>query len=181
MIDTDTLRKYLDSPVEDDDVIEAFEASAQKMVEQHTGYLFDAAGNVTEYLYGMGTNALFLTRNPTADPTAVTERAQIGDAGTVITAAQSDGWVRLGSRLLRKGGSEWTLGYQYEVTYPGGYELNEEPGDVRAAVLRITGVLYRQRGSEGIASESLEDYTFRRQSEEIEEILAQLPRRGVMA
>lgn len=124
------------------------------IVEQAIGWSFSAADTFVETVEADGTGTLWLSRNPTADPTEVLEMPQVGDAGEAITAAASDGWVRDGVRLLRKAGGVWTRGYRYQVTYSAGYEAGTEPPEVVQAVLGITGILYRGRGKEGFAHET---------------------------
>lgn len=188
MIGLTELRDYLrirpDSH-DDDALLEQLEVNAVAIVETATGYSYPALGTIIEYMRGTGTEELFLQLLPTADPTEVRERLAIGDTGTAITPAQSDGWVLRGNRLLRKAGGVWVRGAEYQVTYPAGYLGDDEPADVRMAVTQIVGVLYRGRGKDGFDSETVggadSSYTYQKTEAAIKAITDTLPHRGVFA
>lgn len=184
MIDLPTLRAFLgleDDDTEDDVLLaDTIEPAAVAIVQTHTGYTYSATGNVVEYARGTGTADLYLEATAAGDPTSIIERADVGDEGTAITAAQSDGWVRRGNRLVRKAGV-WTHGHEYAITYPAGYATDAEPALIRMAVMRIVAALYRQRGHEGLRSEAIGPYTANPNSDAIRDILNDLPRRGVFA
>lgn len=186
MITLDTLRDFLRIPIDDHDddaVIELIEQNAVSMIETQTGITYPAAAaSIVEYVRGNGTPDLFLAGNLTADPTEVLERAAVGDVGEAITAAQSDGWVRRGNRLLRKADAVWTLNYEYQISYAGGYAADAGPGDVRQAVMSIVAIIYRGRGTEGSSSESIGGYSVsRNDAEQIRLIMDSLPHRPVFA
>lgn len=188
MIGLTELRDFLrlrDDEHDDDSFIMQLEANAVAMVESATGYTYPAQGPVVEYVRGTGTDELFLGLTPTADPTEVLERAKVGDVGTAITSAQSDGWVRRGGRLVRKAGAVWIRGAEYQVTYVGGFVPDTEPGDVRQAVMQIVGVLFRGRGKDGLRSETVggadSSYSYQKTDAAIKEITDALPHRGVFA
>lgn len=187
MIGLGLLRDYLrltDLQHDDDELIQELERNAVTIVESATGYRFPAEGDVVEYVKGTGTADLYLALTPTAEPSQVLERTDVGDTGTAITAAQSDGWVVRGTKLVRKAGF-WTLGAEYQVTYPGGFEPENEPGDVRQAVMQITGILYRGRGKDGFKSETVggssSSYAYDKVEDAIKAITDTLPHRGVFA
>lgn len=169
-----------DDHTDDDALLAELIPRGKAIVQTYTGYSYDDAGDVVEYVRGLGTPELFLMLNPTADPTEVLERADVGDAGAAIVAADSGGWVRRGDRLVRKGGV-WTLDYEYEVRYAGGYAPGAMPGDVKQAWLGVCAVLYRQRGKEGTKSEHIGGYSHTLTDPGMQEVLALLPRRGVFA
>lgn len=148
-----------------DPLLLQIEQQAVRVVEDYQGITYPPAGTIIEFLDGRGSDKLFLHSNPVADPTEVLDRADVGDVGTVITSAQSDGWVRRGSVLERKQ-TVWQLGHEYQVTYSGGYIYGSEPDNVRAAVTGVATRIYRKRGIEGVAgpgglkSEDVGEYSY---------------------
>lgn len=185
MIALDVLRERLNISSDDhteDELIEQLELAAVEMVQNYTNYTYAAEGSVVEYVAGLGTRDLFLLGTPTADPTEVLELPNAGDAGEVITAAADDGWERRGSKLVRKAGGVWTYGYDYKVTYAGGYAADSEPAAVREAVMQLVGYLYNNLGKEGMKSGTAGDnFSYAREQEPVKAILSTLPYRPVIA
>lgn len=194
MIDAAELQAYLNHPAELTTMVGLLEQAAVTIVETWQGIRYPAAGTQVEFIrvgrpipnsnlgvlstvWTIGNKDLFLTLNPTADPTEVLERADVGEVGTPITAAQSDGWVRRGTVLVRKG-TVWKEGFEYQVTYAGGYAAGTEPDNVRQAVKSVTLVLYNRRGAEV----SMTDLA-RTDNDEINDLLTQMaiPKRLVFA
>ena len=146
MIELLALKEWLGDPPSSEDVlVEALEVRAVAFVQRMTGRFFGTDGTtLVEVLQGASTNLLWLN-DPPASITTVEERQQIGDSWTTITAGDDDGYEFRGVRLLRKGGSLWQLGWEYQVTYLFGYAAGAEPGEVQQLVMDLVKLKYDER------------------------------------
>lgn len=163
MIALDTLKAWLGvTGTADDALLTDIEQRAVALFQDESGRYFEAVASATEFLPGTGRRRLWLQEPPTNTPT-VTEHCTAGDTGTVIVAANDDGFVvRADGQLVRKGSCVWRRCYEYEVTYQRGYVAGQEPGLVRQAVIAICEALYREnkRGSSGLKSETVVNYSY---------------------
>jgi len=155
VIGLDELKEFLNiTGNESDELLEQLEQSAVSIIETWQGITYPAAGQQVEYIRGPGASDLYLQFRPSADPTQVLERDDVGAAGTAITD-----WVRRGNFLVRKGSALWRIGSEYQVTYQGGYDL-DEPGNVRQAVKSVVALLFQRRGGELLQSETIGPYSY---------------------
>ncbi|HEX6939367.1 MAG TPA: hypothetical protein VF158_08140, partial [Longimicrobiales bacterium] len=123
-----------------------------------TGWYWGAAQEATAVLIGDGTADLWLPDHASA-VSAVVERAY--DGGTETPLAGADYALRKppgathGLRLVRRGGSVWTYGYEYVVTYTRGYTETAPasgdspadvaaPDDIRQAVTGLVTLWFEQ-------------------------------------
>ena len=147
-----------------DAVLESLEARAVAFVENQTDRYFGPVASVTEVLTGYGGAKLWLTEIPSTNPTTVVERAYLGGAEMTITDADANGFLVRTSNadawLQRRGGSVWTDGYEYEVSYARGYDADAEPGDIRQLVLDLVTLKFGLAGSEGLKSETIGGYSY---------------------
>lgn len=143
MIELDDLRTVLKDPDHaEDEYIRALETAAVAYVEKQTGKYFGTAADATEVVSGTGTADLWLP-GPVASVTSVAERAFAGDDDTAVAAADDDGYVVRGDRLVRKGGGVWARGYEYEVAYSRGAEA--APADIQEAVRKLVVLWFSRR------------------------------------
>lgn len=168
MIDVAELKTWLGNPSEPGltDLLTALEADAVGLLEYETERYFGAEVEHTEELVGDGSEKLRIRERPSAI-TSVEYRSLPGESWTAIAGGDEDGWeLRLpasesaGGILVRKNGNVWTDNYEFRVIYDFGYTPGQEPGEIRLAVMRIVSFLYRDRGREGLRSESVGDYSF---------------------
>jgi hypothetical protein len=158
MIDVATLRRWLDSPESDDDLLAILEAEAVARVEAHTGRSYGAPAERTDVILGSGTAMLFLPQGGTTITVSLVEEYMYPGAAPTVLAA-TDYEVRDG-RVVRLGGYAWYQGAEYHVTYTAGYTAGAEPPIVREVVRELVSLAYQARGSEGLQSESIADYSY---------------------
>lgn len=145
MISVDDLKLALRvTHTAEDDYITALEAAAVGYIERFTGRTFSAEVEVTEYLWGRGTDTLVLRETPGGTLTVV-ERATPGATGTTIAAGDEDGYLVRGRKLVRKNGHAWYRGYEYAATYTQGYAAGSEPDDIQNLVKQIVAHWYERR------------------------------------
>lgn len=135
MIAVSDLRKTLRlTHTRDDDQLVQLRAAAVAELERWTGLYLGPVEQVTRTVAGTGSRNLWLRDailgGAYEEDIVVLERVHPGDDPTEILAADSSGYVVGETRLERRGGSIWTYGYQYEVTYYRGFESEgTEPDD----------------------------------------------------
>lgn len=135
----------------DDAYLADLEAQAVAVVELYTGKVYPAVGERIEYVTGDGTNKLRLALAPIlSDPVVdadvvVAERSSPGGEATNIVMAEDDGFVVRDTELLRRSGGVWTSGYEYEVTYNGGYAPGSQDEKARGAVRDMVALWYTNR------------------------------------
>lgn len=170
MIDVSDLHDWLGNPDEPrvTDLLTALELRAVDIVQTETGRYFGPSTARVEYLCGDGTNVLRLRESPSS-VTTVEYRDNVGDAWTVITDTDVDGWelrppptsdIAAPASLLRKAGYVWSRTREFRVTYPFGYTAGSEPGDIRQAVMDIVAFLYQERGRQGLRGETIGDHSY---------------------
>jgi hypothetical protein len=128
MIGRDELRAIIRETRSTHDVyLAALESAAVDHLERETGHYFGDPKAVTLTLVGDGTPVLWLRDliHGASAPATVDQRSSPAASATTITASASDGYVVRGdsiSKLVRKAGLVWLLGYEYEVTFDRGYD-----------------------------------------------------------
>lgn len=128
----------------DDEYIEGLERAAVSLVEEYEGAFYGERDDVTRYLPGTGTTDLWLPETPNTVVT-VHEASYPGDEATEVIAADDDGFLVRGSRLVRKGGYTWPRGYEYTVVYNRGFTEGLEPERVHQAVRLMVARWYSNR------------------------------------
>jgi hypothetical protein len=180
VIDVATLRGWLGSPESDDDLLEELEREAVAQVESYTGHYYGPPAARVDYLDGSGGAVLWLPAAGTSlSIGTVEELAYMGADAVALT-----GYESRGSRLIRTDGYPWVLGYSYRVTYTAGYAEDTEPAMVRQVVRQLVSLAYQERGTEGLQSETIGDYSYTRTYgtgggglTAADQIMAKLPRR----
>jgi hypothetical protein len=160
MIDPEELAQHVTYPQGHAQVIRTMEAAAVAHLERMTNRYFGPPRDRIEFVQSRDGYTLYLD-GPVVPETAVVvdERVYIGGDATAIEEGTSDGFVVRDDRLLRAGGLGWP--YEYEVEYRQGYEVGEEPADVRMAVIELVRWLYGRKSVSGVyLSETLGDYSY---------------------
>ena len=99
-----------------------------------------------EHRPGGGLGRIILEELPNATTAvAVVEHVTPGDAGTVVVAGDTDGFVTRGRQLVRKGGAVWSGLREYEITYDRGYESGKEPARARQFVTGMVVYWFERR------------------------------------
>lgn len=144
-------------------------ARAIAFVEQQTHRRFGLVEAASFVLEGTGTTFLRLPEPvvvPDSDEAlVVTERQYAGGEGTEVTAFD----VRSGGNtdyLVRHGGTPWTNGWEYQVDYQRGYEVDHLPADIEQLALDLIGLRVSLRGRDGLRSESIGGYSWTRFGDE---------------
>lgn len=175
MIAIADLTQWLQAPDGDIALLSDLEPRAVAFVERSTGRHFGVSQAFVEILEGRGTDTLWLNEEP-ASITSVRERAQTGDSWTTVVEADADGFELRGARLIRKGVSKWTDGYEVEVTYNFGYAVDAEPGEIRQLVIDLVKLKYDLRDVEqGLESEKVGPVAVSYANGEFTGELAQIP------
>lgn len=138
-------------------------ARAIAFVEQQTHRRFGLVEAASFVLEGTGTTFLRLPEPvvvPDSDEAlVVTERQYAGESGATVTAFD----VRSGGNtdyLVRHGGTPWTNGWEYQVDYQRGYEVDHLPADIEQLVLYLVSIRVGRLGREGILSETIGGYSY---------------------
>lgn len=136
---------------------------ARVFIEKTTRRYFGPIQEHTEYVYGNGTRVLRLKEQVVIadedypeDSVTVNERPYPGDAETAI----DDFVIRLQeednvSQLVRTGGSVWTAGYEYAVTYERGYGVDNGPPDIAQLIIDLIEPRLGAVGEERLQSETI--------------------------
>lgn len=147
-------------------LLTALELAAADFVTGETERHFSTTATFVEMIGGSGNTVLWLNENPSA-LTSVEERLGPGESWTTITEGASDGWElqapnsrSAGARLLRKYPHRWRWGYEYRVTYDFGYDVGDEPPEIRQIVKDLVALRYADRGRQGLKSERIGDYSY---------------------
>jgi hypothetical protein len=155
MIEISALKVWLGVTVSThDDVLTALEARAVATIERELDWYFGEPRDAVEVLDGTGGAVLYL-RQPPVDGT-VTLASRSGPTGSWTTMDSTD--FELDGRALYASGI-WTRGVRnYRATYQEGFVA--APQDIEQLVLDLVAALWRGRGREGLASESIGDYAY---------------------
>lgn len=156
MLNVAYLKKHLkiEHITADDTYLADLEAAAVSAVEEYEGTHYGTAGEITHYLPGSGTTDLWLPEAPNGTDLAgedpgvsiiVHEAAYPGDDLTELVAADDDGYLVRGSKLVRKGGYLWSRGYEYTVRYNRGGLPGTAPERVQQAVRMLVARWYSHR------------------------------------
>lgn len=138
----------------DDALLTLLEAAAAGFVARYTGRYFGAEKSVVEYPIGIN-GMLYLSEIPKANTLAL--ETMSGTTGTAVAAAE----YLLEGRTLHHVYGVWSPSPRaYRATYTAGYLVNAEPSEIRAAVLDLVATRYRQKGREGLQSESIGGYGY---------------------
>lgn len=138
-------------------------------LQTQTGRYFGPPELVSEFAEGAGISRLWLRDHATHDPEAsgpdevvsVEERNVPGADPTLIgnyELRQAD----RESLLVRLGGDVWLMDFEYEVLYWRGYQVGEEPADIRALVMDLVTARWALRESFGLKSETIGGYSYTR-------------------
>lgn len=159
------LKDYLgDAPASSDDalltaLLDNVEALYERATLRPVGYYTAAATNVTEVLDGTGSSRLWLAYPIAAitsialgyDAAAPDDTLDPADATVVSFGA--------GSRVLTRTDGGWfgTVGQRRYVTVVYDHQGNL-PEDAKLPIMDVVASMYRNRGSEGMKSETLGDF-----------------------
>lgn len=131
-----------------DQRLAALEIAAVDHLQRETGRFFGPTESVTEWITGDGTDTLWLRDHANEAIATVDERSAPGGTATTITAGNDDGYLQRTddlTKLVRRNGLAWTLGYEYEVTYERGYDSGEEPKSARQIVEQLVAWWFERR------------------------------------
>lgn len=147
MIPLDDLKETLRIRLDDQDsLLVQLEEEAVEYAEGETNrYWGPLEEDYTEWLEGTGEARLWLENAPSEAPATVLERSVPGGTPTTISTLDDNGYLLRGFRLIRKGGSVWTRGHEFEVSYTRGYAPGTEPRIIRKAVRDIVAHWYKHR------------------------------------
>lgn len=143
---------------------------ARVFIEKTTRRYFGSIETHTEYVYGTGSRVLRLKEQAVIEDTdypedsiTVAERPWPGDAMTAIEGflirLQEEDKVSL---LVRTGGSVWTKGYEYAVTYERGYGIDNGPPDIAQLIIDLIEPRLTTAGGEVLQSESIGGVSYTR-------------------
>lgn len=146
-------------------LLEDIRDRALAFIETQTGRYFGPPQTVTEWVTGGG--GRYLQLSDRASVVTLTERAYPGATGaSLVEVVDGAGhWVTRENAnttfLIRSGdGSQWAAGYEYEVTYQRGYEVDQGPKDIEALLIALVGARLAIMESEGMSGESIGGYSY---------------------
>lgn len=160
------LKEYLgDAPDTDDTLLTALLDNVEALYERATlrevGYFTAAAAGVTEVLDGTGTPRLYL-----AYPIGAITSIALGYSGTDETLDVLDPAVvsyAVGSRVVaRTDGGGFGKARQPRYVHVVYDHLGNVPVDAKLPIMEVVASMYRHRGSEGMKSETIGDYSYTR-------------------
>lgn len=154
-------------PLSENANLVALEKAAVEFVQTQTRRYFGPVRDAEEVIKGTGLGHLWLRYVPVGEPDfdysgtilSVDERVYSGNDPIAVEDFEIrnlEGEVQ----LVRAGGTPWTDGYEYTVTYRQGYAPGEEPADIRQLVKDLVAYRWAQIGREGMKSETLGGYSY---------------------
>lgn len=170
MIPEDVLVAYLGIDPDDTDAVALAVDFADRMlawVENQTQRYFREPKEFVERLSGDGTTALWIREMPVMDGESVPEpvlSVEVRKGGMWDLVSEDDydliDYLPVGPHLLEHV-TRWPIGRRnIRVIYESGYD--RLPGDIEQLILEVTGHTYRERGKEGLRSESIGGYSYTR-------------------
>jgi hypothetical protein len=173
MIPEDKVVAYLGIDPDDLDAVQVAVDYVDRLltwVENQTGRHFREPKLHTERLSGDDTTALWIREMPVfldgdyeEEPDLLVEKKE-QQVWSEVEGADYDliDFRPIGPHLLEHA-TRWKKGRRnYRITYMAGYESGELPGDIEQLVLEMAGHKYRERGKEGLRSETIGGYSYSR-------------------
>jgi hypothetical protein len=168
IVSLDELREYLgDAPVADDALLEALldgvEALYARATGREVGWYIDQRVGVTEVLDGTGSKRLYLPY-PVAAITSISlgynaaapdEALNLSDPASVVYGVGSRVVTRTDGGGFGKSGQPRYVHVVYD-------HLGNVPEDAKLPIMEVVAAIYRGRGSEGMKSETIGDYSYSR-------------------
>ena len=131
---------------------------ATDYLERETGWHFGEPTGFVAVLSGEGGRNLWLRAHPADDSVSVTEATFTGSDPEEV-----EDWVVRANRLVRVAPALWYHGYEYEVTYTAGWEVDTGPASLREAVIQLGLAIWQDTHREagvGVVSERIGDYSY---------------------
>lgn len=165
------LKDYLgDAPASADDAVltallDNVEALYTRATLREPGHYQPAASGVTEYVDGTGSSRLYLTY-PVATLTSVT--LGYGSSEVLDLTSRSAVVYTVGSRVVTRTDGGWfgAVGQAGYVTVVYDH-LGNLPADAKLPIMEVVASLYRNRGSEGMKSETVGEYSYTRDAQAV--------------
>lgn len=167
-----TLIGYLGIDPDDEDAVNVAVSYADRLlswVENQTGRHFREPKEFVERISGDDTPAMWIREMPVddgeSDPApmlSVDRREQREWVEVDDLEYDLIDFLPVGPHLIEHE-TRWKAGRRnYRVTYTAGYQPGELPGDIEQLVLEMTAHQYRERGKEGLRSETIGGYSYSR-------------------
>jgi len=168
--DLATVKAWIGLPAAADAVVDPqiseLMARALDAVQHELDWYFGASRPAVEILDGTGTRALWL-RQPPLSGVAVYERAGVGAAWTLVSAADYEASGDTSQPMTAMGRAlfnvvNWTAGVRnYKANYDEGFTTM--PGDIEQLLLDLVKGKWQGRGAiPGMKSETIGDYAYTR-------------------
>jgi hypothetical protein len=130
------------------------------LAESETGHYFGDVALTTEIIKGQDSATLWLKQIPTSPILSVNWYTGPGADAVVINAADSNGYLERGKQLVRKLGSVWAYGHEYEVTYERGYAGGAMPADAEMWIIAMVSAMWSTIHAGGKTSETFGTYSY---------------------
>lgn len=169
IVSLEELQAYLgDAPATDDDLLTALLDNVEALYERATlrdvGFYKAAAEGVTEVLDGTGSPRLYLAY-PIATLTSIALGYSAEDALDVSDPAVVS--YAVGSRVVaRTDGDGFGKARQPRYVHVVYDHQGNVPADAKLPIMEVVASVYRGRGSEGIRSETIGDYSYSRYAQD---------------
>lgn len=137
-----------------DDQLTELEIRTQAIIERELQWYFGPPRTTVEVLNGTGTSRMFLRQPPDDGLVVVQDRGASGSTWSVV----DPGDYELDNRGLYSHGV-WPRGLRnHRVTYLEGF--TNAPEDIKQLALDLISAVWLRRGSEGLTSETIGDYSY---------------------